>query len=408
MSAADAPNERSYPGPTPGKPLTRERIERLSSRIITGFSVVFGVQVIPVFLEQYPHLRSPWGLITAAVMLGVLGCVVAAAVAQRLLRTSQCVFVVCYVITLVAWPAIANVEALASSRPWPWYLCNVATAYAALGMTLIPASVFTIGIPVLYGVVRALTGGPDAWETAALDTVYAFVLGGVILVIVTMLRQAASAVDKAQAAALQRYAAVVREHAHESERVQVDALVHDSVLTTLLAAAAADTDETKAVAVRMARDTLGHLDTTAPEAGETSAIGFDRLRERIRSASRSFSCTFAFTAPPARELELPMSVAEALYSATVQAMVNSAQHAGGGRVKRQVRIAVAPDGAVTIDIIDDGAGFDPATVPPERLGITVSIRERVTRAGGSVTVLSHPGDGTTVRLVWPRSGQVAP
>ena len=45
----------------------------------------------------------------------------------------------------------------------------------------------------------------------------------------------------------------VRQHATEVERVQVDAIVHDSVLTTLLSAAGAGTPEEQALAARMAR-----------------------------------------------------------------------------------------------------------------------------------------------------------
>ena len=69
-----------------------------------------------------------------------------------------------------------------------------------------------------------------------------------------MLRQAAEAVDSAQEAALERYDVAARQHATENERVKVDALVHDSVLTTLLSAAAAGSPEEQALAARMARD----------------------------------------------------------------------------------------------------------------------------------------------------------
>ena len=48
---------------------------------------------------------------------------------------------------------------------------------------------------------------------------------------------------------------------------------------------------------------------------------------------------------------------------------------------------------------DDGVGFDPAgpEVRGQRLGLT-SMEERATEAGGSLTVRSERGLGTTVRL----------
>src|SRR5690606_10979367 len=73
----------------------------------------------------------------------------------------------------------------------------------------------------------------------------------------TMLRGAAATVDAAQATALSGYIDAVREHATEVERVQVDAIVHDSVLTTLLSAGKAHDPESQAMAARMAKARSG-------------------------------------------------------------------------------------------------------------------------------------------------------
>ena len=97
---------------------------------------------------------------------------------------------------------------------------------------------------------------------------------------------------------------------------------------------------------------------------------------------------------------IPVQVAEALYSATMQAMVNSAQHAGGLLVRRRVQVEATPEGGVLIVISDDGEGFDIGSIAPERLGLEVSIKERVALAGGEASIESAPGDGTTVRLLW--------
>jgi signal transduction histidine kinase len=42
-------------------------------------------------------------------------------------------------------------------------------------------------------------------------------------------------------------------------------------------------------------------------------------------------------------------------------------------------------------------------VPEDRRGIAESIEGRMTRAGGSATVTSSPGEGTEVELLLPRS-----
>ncbi|MCP1121828.1 ATP-binding protein, partial [Robbsia andropogonis] len=55
--------------------------------------------------------------------------------------------------------------------------------------------------------------------------------------------------------------------------------------------------------------------------------------------------------------QIPIPVAEAAYSATVQAMVNSLQHAGAG-VDRWVDVRSHGHQSFTIEVGDTGAGFD--------------------------------------------------
>jgi len=45
---------------------------------------------------------------------------------------------------------------------------------------------------------------------------------------------------------------------------------------------------------------------------------------------------------------------------------------------------------------DDGVGFDPAAVDPDRYGLT-GIQERAAMIGATLKVRSRPGGGTEVR-----------
>ena len=54
-----------------------------------------------------------------------------------------------------------------------------------------------------------------------------------------------------------------------------------------------------------------------------------------------------------------------------------------------------------IEIADNGAGFDRSSVPDERLGLRVSIEERMANAGGSAEIVSAPHHGTTITIAWP-------
>ena len=68
---------------------------------------------------------------------------------------------------------------------------------------------------------------------------------------------------------------------------------------------------------------------------------------------------------------------------------------------------VEPD-QVTVFVRDRGPGFDPDTVPEDRLGLRQSVRGRMDRNGGTATVRSSPGDGTEVQLEMPRQTRSAP
>jgi signal transduction histidine kinase len=53
-----------------------------------------------------------------------------------------------------------------------------------------------------------------------------------------------------------------------------------------------------------------------------------------------------------------------------------------------------------IEVGDSGAGFDLDAIPTERLGVRVSILERVASSGGRATIDTAPGRGTVLTLAW--------
>ena len=81
-----------------------------------------------------------------------------------------------------------------------------------------------------------------------------------------------------------------------------------------------------------------------------------------------------------------------------EAMHNALRHADATRIDVTLTVDV---GIAILQVTDNGVGFAPAsTVAGRRLGLT-SMRERAQAAGGTLTVTSEPGGGTTVRLVVP-------
>jgi len=99
---------------------------------------------------------------------------------------------------------------------------------------------------------------------------------------------------------------------------------------------------------------------------------------------------------------VPGPVVAAIAQATREALANVAGHAGTGRAWVSVTPGEAPgSGGIRVIVRDTGCGFDPDRVDPARLGVRRSITERVEDWGGSASVESAPGEGTTVCLRWP-------
>jgi len=391
--------------PAPRSPLTQARIETMVSRAIVLFGVVFGVLVIPTLVSQQQRVHQPLGWIQAIALCVCLLWAVAGAISQRGVGAATTAFAGVYLIVLALWPLTAEGTDV-DGTPWLWTLCTVASAYAAVRLPLWVAAVYALAAPALFGLILWSVTDGRQWDIALLDALYAAIVGSVILTIAWMLRTAAGVVDTAQRAALDGYERGLREHLGEAERVEVDALVHDSVLTTLLAAANARTPEAKRLAARMAADALGHLSSTkpAPSAAPEGLTDASSLAAGIRAAAASIPHAPRFHSYGELAVALPVSVAEALHAATVQAMLNSSQHAGGAEVARSVTFiglgAAGADG-LRIQIVDNGAGFDLADVAPRRLGLATSIVQRVEVAGGAARVDSVRGRGTTITLTWP-------
>jgi signal transduction histidine kinase len=91
-----------------------------------------------------------------------------------------------------------------------------------------------------------------------------------------------------------------------------------------------------------------------------------------------------------------MEVEEGLYRIAQEALNNALKHAGASLVTVRLRTV---DGWVTLEVADNGIGFDPAAASGG-MGLT-NMRERAERLGARLAIESRPGEGTqiTVELV---------
>ena len=84
-----------------------------------------------------------------------------------------------------------------------------------------------------------------------------------------------------------------------------------------------------------------------------------------------------------------------------EALANVSRHAGADRVF--LTLSYMED-VVTLDVRDDGAGFDPSTPVKESSYGLAAMRERVLRIAGTLSVESEPGNGTAVSACVPALG----
>jgi len=91
----------------------------------------------------------------------------------------------------------------------------------------------------------------------------------------------------------------------------------------------------------------------------------------------------------------PLSDEEQLviYRVTQESLSNVAQHASASHVDVELSFV----GRTVLRVRDDGGGFLPTMNGRARLGLS-GMRERALLVGGSLTVFSAPGDGTTIEL----------
>ncbi|HEY9477699.1 MAG TPA: ATP-binding protein [Microbacteriaceae bacterium] len=409
MAASSAALEAAATDPTlPHKPVSRPQIEIVISRSVAFFGLIFGAQTVPAMLGQAPEMRDAWVFSFVLAIFGGLLLAVVASIVQRFVQAVNTYIALIYLVAMLTWPwAVLDAAATSSGRPWLWYLCTLATAAAAVALSTWAATVYLFLAPLSYAVIRVTpSGGGARWDAALLDAVYAIILGGAVLILMTLLRSAAASVDAAQTTALARYSHAVRQHATEVERVQVDSIVHDSVLTTLLSAASASRPDSEALAARMAASAIGHLkDAAAASPDDETTVPLSQVASRIVGATATLSAPFAVRGTVDDPRGIPVQAADAVYSASVQAMVNSLQHAGSApSIERWLSVASTGSGGLEVQVGDTGAGFDPSAVTMGRLGLRVSIVERVTNAGGNVRIDSSPGRGTVIVIVWPAPG----
>lgn len=369
--------------------------------VVTASLVVLS---LPAFAAGHPTGMAPLPVVSLCLAGAMVTALPLALLRRgRPARAGLWVPVAAFVGLLVLEPFALHDPLPTGSTPWLVGLSLTAFSCTAVaeasparaavicaGLNAALACVFAEQSPASHSVVRVI----------ALALLAAGLIAGVRIV-----RVRADRADAAEHDAQRLFENHQRQVATEAERVHTDGLLHDTVLAALLAAAGNQAPEQATSMSRSALELVSDLgDHPDPQ---PATVRFGQVLSCRQPELDLFHERVEVDLEDARTVRLPPNVAEALVSATLQALSNSVEHAGPS-ARRTAAATRLDDGGLSITIADDGAGFDIAEITEERLGVRVSILEHTRLAGASATIDSSPGRGTTVSLEWHPTDQAAP
>ena len=304
------------------------------------------------------------------------------------------------VLACLLWSSLLDPIADGPEKPWIWWAIGNAGISAALAFRPIFAGVVMTALPILWFFVRTSPqGGGAAWTDALQDSIYTLLFSLSIVGLISLFKDSARTVDlenhRAALAAAERAAT----DAVESERARIDALVHDKVLTALLVAASSDSTETQDAAAELSKNAITSLENLENDVSNAiRAITVNSLFRALRDAVARLDNQIDIHIDNSSDQTIDPKVADALTEATIQAVNNSLLHAGA-YAKRGLKMRTQKD-KLKIVIYDTGRGFRVGRIPKNRLGLRLSIIDRVEKVGGRVFIDSRPGDGTNIILEW--------
>jgi signal transduction histidine kinase len=281
--------------------------------------------------------------------------------------------------------------------------------FAVLGLNLVP--LFSI-------VVGPLSGRPKAIAVAVLVVLIGMAFAGVFGVwIDRIIKQSRDRADLIDALNTTR-AELAESHRREgmlAERQRLAGEIHDtlaqgftSILMLLQSAEPHVTEEAVRrpleLATRTARENLAEaraLVAALPPAALDSAPLADALQRAAAQLGEELDVLVSYeTRGEFRALAAATEVV--LLRAAQEALANIRKHAAA----RSASVRLEYDAeAVRLEVRDDGVGFEPGTSKDGHFGLR-GMRERVTQAGGRLTVDSAPGEGTGLTVELPIASTV--
>ena len=303
------------------------------------------------------------------------------------------VFAVSVTAFVPIFPTFMTGELAARTQP----LTGLYIAAAAATVVLAPTRrvAYIVALAPLLLMMHATSAGhvqPMSIKEVSLDLATNLASVGVLA---WVLRQA-GVLDSGSARYRAQAVVLAADRARSQAQRRANSFIHDHILSALIAVANGLPDRAALRAsARQALDSLSR--DTAPSVPVAAGALLNDIASRVDAMAGNIRTVVGATS----EGEIPADVAQAITEATLEAVRNSLRHAGGEGSSMRRTVTLTSDAAsLTIEVSDDGRGFDPNATPIGRHGVSGSIVARMHDAGGEALIYSAPNQGTTVILRW--------
>jgi signal transduction histidine kinase len=381
----------------------RERVQRVlySSTGVGG--IVFGALLATKAIDQSSELNHVYALVAIAVgmVLPASFVFLAWVLPLHILNGVAAFAVISFVALQLLWLPAMTVDHLADLKaPWLWGI----NAVQAVMTTILVRHRIAFVYAGLQGVIVAgvgwVTTGNEA-RLSMLDGVGALVFCAILIAASLALVQAADQQDLSAARARAQASIEAAKRTREREQTRINAIVHDDIMSVLLVA---NRDGPSQRLAEQAESALASIATLSVDPEDAPDYERSEAIAALRTAVTDTASSVEFWHSSAGHAPIPAEVIESMTEAISEAVRNSVLHAGGADefIQRIVTVNVTDDG-IRATIQDNGCGFNLRSVNDRRLGIRVSIFERMRLlTGGNAEIDTRPRRGTTVTLTWMR------
>ncbi|PXW35317.1 UNVERIFIED_CONTAM: signal transduction histidine kinase [Williamsia faeni] len=286
------------------------------------------------------------------------------------------------------------------SGAWLTAIAGVVSVAAVVAMPIPAAIAYLLASVTATRLIGASVSERTSPSEFVTDLAWGLFVAAVPFVIAIFAIETGRLRDRAQERASRRAEAAAAEQSRRRERSKLDAITHDRIMSIMWAASH---EGTSAEMQTQALATLAQLDALQADDELQRAVSPEELISEAESAAAIVAPGVQVhnTATIEPSTTYPLDAVHAIVSAMSEALHNSVRHAGSDAT-RSVLFTMETD-SLTAEIRDDGVGFDQDHVPPDRLGIALSVRGRMEQIPGcSAMITSAPGDGTRVILTWRR------